>query len=84
MSNFFKRLGEILTMDIRQAIFKREAESNVPVLTQAVEPTEKTRAETAPYKVEAPAADPVGTPVVAPVKKARKPAKKRAKKSADA
>ena len=82
MSNFFKRLGEILTMDIRQAIFKREPV--VPVLTQAVEPTEKTRAETAPYKVEAPAADPVGTPVVAPVKKARKPAKKRAKKSADA
>ena len=82
MSNFFKRLGEILTMDIRQAIFKRE--HVVPVLTQAVEPTEKTRAETAPYKVEAPAADPVGTPVVAPVKKARKPAKKRAKKSADA
>ena len=79
MSNFFKRLGEILTMDIRQAIFKRE-NTSVPVLTQAVEPTEKTRAETAPYKVEAPAADPVGTPVVAPVKKARKPAKKRAKK----
>ena len=81
MSNFFKRLGEILTLDIRQAIFKRE-NTSVPVLTQAVEPTEKIAA--APYKVEAPAADPVGTPVVAPVKKARKPAKKRAKKSADA
>ena len=46
MSNFFKRLGEILTLDIRQAIFKRE-NTSVPVLTQAVEPTEKTRAETA-------------------------------------
>lgn len=75
--NFFKRLGEILSMDIRQAIFKRE---EIPTLTQAVEPTEVTAA--APYKVEAPAADPVGVPVVAPVKKARKPAKKRAKKSA--
>lgn len=79
MTNFFKKLGEILSMDIRQAIFKKEQPADVPVLTQAVEPTEVTAAA-APYKVEAPAAETAGTPVEVPVKKARKTAKKSTKR----
>jgi hypothetical protein len=78
MTNFFKKIGEILTLDIRQAIFKREQQ--VPVLTQAVEPTEVTQASAAPYKVEAPVAETAGTPVL-DKPKARKPRKSK-KKSA--